>query len=106
MEQMAQSLLDAGQVLLAIEAALSVVTAEPLRESAQRVLIEAHVAAGNRGEALRQFDRCRKLLIAELGLQPGEAVVAAAAMAHGPAAIAQAARGILSGTMSPSPAPA
>lgn len=99
MEQMAQSLLDAGQVSLAIEAALSVVTTEPLRESAQRVLIEAHVAAGNRGEALRQFDRCRDLLRAELGLQPGEGVAAAAALAHGPAAVTRAARGVLSGPL-------
>jgi DNA-binding SARP family transcriptional activator len=106
MEQMAQSLLQSGQVLLAIEAALSVVTAEPLRESAQRVLIEAHVAAGNRGEALRQFGRCRDQLHAELGLQPGEAVTAAAALAHGPAAVARAARGILSESHSSAAAPA
>jgi len=99
MEQMAQSLLDAGQVSLAIEAALCVVTADPLRESAQRVLIEAHVASGNRGEALRQFDRCRDLLRAELGLQPGEAVAAAAALALGPAVVTREARTVLSGSL-------
>jgi DNA-binding SARP family transcriptional activator len=95
MEQLAQSLLDAGQVRLAIEAALSVVAAEPLRESAHRVLIDAHVASGNRSEALRQFDRARTILDDELGLPPGAGLVAAAARAHGPAAVTQAARDAL-----------
>ena len=95
MEQMAQSLLDAGQVSLAIEAALGVVAAEPLRESAHRVLIDAHVIAGNRAEALRQFERCRTILRDELGLHPGEALSAAAARAHGPAAVTRASREIL-----------
>lgn len=97
LERMAQSLLVAGQSHLAIEAALAVVTAEPLRESAHRVLVDAHVSAGNRGEALRQFDRCRTLLADELGLQPGDALAASAARAHGPAAVTQGARDLLSG---------
>ena len=57
--------------------------AEPLRESAHRVLIDAHVGAGNRGEALRQFRVCRALLERELGLPPGPDLVAAAARAGG-----------------------
>jgi DNA-binding SARP family transcriptional activator len=92
MEQMAVALLAAGQVGLAIEAALGVIAAEPLRESAHRVLIDAHVASGNRGEALRQFERCRVILWDQLRLQPSEALAAAAARAHGPAAVTQAAR--------------
>jgi DNA-binding SARP family transcriptional activator len=92
MERMALSLLDAGQSSLAIEAAVSVVTAEPLRESAHRILIDAHVAVGNRGEAIRQYERCRELLAIELGLQPGEALTAAAGRAYGPAAVTNAAR--------------
>jgi DNA-binding SARP family transcriptional activator len=95
-EQMAVSLLAAGQAGLAIEAALGVVAAEPLRESAHRVLIDAHVHSGNRGEALRQFERCRAILWDQLQLQPGEALAAAAARAHGPAAITQTAREALS----------
>jgi len=97
MERMAQSLLDAGQAHLAIEAALAVVAAEPLRESAHRVLIDAHVSAGNRVAALRQFDQCKTLLAAELGLQPGEALAASAAKAHGPAAMVGAARQLVNG---------
>lgn len=83
MEQMAQTLLEAGLWHRAIEAALYVVAAEPLRESAHRVLIDAHVGAGNRGEALRQFRVCRALLERELGLRPGPDLVAAAARAGG-----------------------
>jgi len=48
------------------------------------VLIDAHVGAGNRGEALRQFRICRALLERELGLPPGPDLVAAAARAGGP----------------------
>ena len=103
MEKMAQSLLDAGQASLAIEAALAVVAAEPLRESAHRILVDAHVVAGNRAEALRQFGRCKALLAAELGLQPGEALAAAAGRAYGPAAVTRAARKVLAGLDVPSP---
>jgi DNA-binding SARP family transcriptional activator len=83
MEQMSQTLLDAGQWHRAIEAALAVVAIEPLRESAHRVLVEAYVGAGNRGQALRQFRRCRELLERELGLAPGGELAAAAARAEG-----------------------
>jgi DNA-binding SARP family transcriptional activator len=82
MEEMAQNLLSAGLWRRAIEAALAVVAAEPLRESAHRVLIDAHVGAGNRGEALRQFRLCRALLARELGLTPGPELVAAVGRAY------------------------
>jgi DNA-binding SARP family transcriptional activator len=87
MERMAQSLLDAGHGHLAVEAALTVVTAEPLREAAHRILIDAHMAVGNRTAALRQFERCRTILAAEVGLTPTDDVVAAAARARGSGAI-------------------
>ncbi len=54
----------------AIEAGLAAVSSEPLRESAHRVLIHAHLAEGNRCEAIRQYDRYRALLEKELGLRP------------------------------------
>jgi len=46
------------------------VEAEPFRESGYRRLMEAHVAAGNRAEALRVYERCRQLLAEELGAYP------------------------------------
>ena len=43
---------------------------EPFRESGYRRLMQAHVAAGDRAEALRVYDRCRRLLADELGAYP------------------------------------
>jgi DNA-binding SARP family transcriptional activator len=59
-----------GRYGAAVEAGLAAVTAEPLRESAHDALINAHLAAGNRYEAMRQFERCRRVLLEELGLEP------------------------------------
>ena len=36
------------------------IEAEPFRESGYRSLMEAHVAAGNRGEALPVYEQCRR----------------------------------------------
>lgn len=54
----------------AVEAGLAAVAAEPLRESAHRVLIKLYLAEGNRGEALCQYRRCVELLRRELGVEP------------------------------------
>lgn len=54
----------------AVEAAMLAIGAEPLRESAQRALIEAHVAEGNLVEARRGYDAYRTLLRRELGVAP------------------------------------
>lgn len=58
----------------AIEAAMTAVSADPLRESAQRVLIEAHAAEGNWGEARRTFCSFRDLVRDELGVEPSRAL--------------------------------
>lgn len=60
----------------AIEAGLAAVSSEPLRESAHRVLIHAHLAEGNRCEAIRQYERYRALLQKELGLKPSTEITA------------------------------
>jgi DNA-binding SARP family transcriptional activator len=56
----------------AIEAAMLATSAEPLRESAQRVLIKAHVAEGNVTEAHRSFRTYQDLMHRELGMVPSE----------------------------------
>lgn len=56
----------------ALTAAARAVDAAPLRESAHRALMSAHAEAGNRAEALRAFERCRRVLADELGVQPEE----------------------------------
>lgn len=54
----------------AIEAAMMAVRLEPLRESATRALIVAHLAENNVVEAVRQFKSFRDGLTSELGLEP------------------------------------
>lgn len=54
----------------AVQAGLAAVAAEPLRESAHRVLIHAYLAEGNGCEARRQYAHYRSLLSRELGQEP------------------------------------
>lgn len=54
----------------AARAGLAAVAGDPLRESAHRVLVLAHLAHGNAGDALRQYHICRDLLGRELGIEP------------------------------------
>jgi DNA-binding SARP family transcriptional activator len=59
----------------AIQAGLAAVSAEPLRESANVVLIRAFLAEGNRSEALRHFQSFERVLRAELGVSPSDATM-------------------------------
>lgn len=58
----------------ALQAALAVVEADPLCESGHRAVIAARLAAGQVGEALRQYQRCARLLQEELGVAPSGAL--------------------------------
>ena len=73
LETLCSELSAAGHYADATEAGLAAVVAEPLREQAHRVLIAAHLAAGNPGEALRQYRILRELLARELGVAPSPA---------------------------------
>ena len=59
-----------GRTAAAIEIALEAVAADPLRESAQRLLIETHLAEGNPSEAIRQFRAYERILRLNLGVAP------------------------------------
>ena len=59
-----------GRHAEAVEAALAAVNSEPLRESAQRVLVEAHLGECNWVEAERAFISYRDFLERELGVSP------------------------------------
>jgi DNA-binding SARP family transcriptional activator len=72
LEALAERLVRAGDVGRALEAALAAVRTEPLRESAHRTLIRVHLAEGNRCEALRQYELCRRLLRERLAIEPSE----------------------------------
>jgi DNA-binding SARP family transcriptional activator len=62
-----------GQALMA---GLAAVATEPLRESAQRLVVQAHISEGNWHEALRQYTSYADLLGSELGLLPSAAMEA------------------------------
>ena len=70
LEALCDRLTAAGRYGEAVDAGLAAVRAEPLRESANRVLIKAHLAEGNHGEASRQYSSYRHLTLAELGVEP------------------------------------
>lgn len=70
LEKLSGLLSRAGQHSDAIQAALAAIRLEPLRETAHRALIEAHLAEGNWSEARRQFRRCEQLFQDELGVEP------------------------------------
>lgn len=74
LESLARRLGRGGQVARALEAALGVVSIEPLRESAHRAVIELHLAEGNASEALRQYRRMEALLRESLGIRPSPVV--------------------------------
>jgi DNA-binding SARP family transcriptional activator len=58
----------------AVAAGLCAVSAEPLRESAHRALISAHLAGGNWNDALAQYRTYASLLHDQLGLWPSDAM--------------------------------
>ncbi len=60
----------------AIEAAMAAVRIEPLRESSTQLLVEAHLAEHNYGEARRAYVTHQQLLRRELGICPGPALSA------------------------------
>jgi DNA-binding SARP family transcriptional activator len=72
LEVLAQRLVRAGRHDEAIQTAYDAIRAEPLRESAHRVLVWAHLAEGNIAEALVAYESFCTMLDAELGVAPSE----------------------------------
>jgi DNA-binding SARP family transcriptional activator len=70
MEALARRLITQHRFAAAVQSALTAVGIEPLRESAQRVLIETYLAEGNFVEARRAYLAYREMLAAELGVSP------------------------------------
>jgi DNA-binding SARP family transcriptional activator len=71
LETLAAAHLSESRPATALAVALYVACDEPLRESANRLVVEAHLAQGNWAEAARQYTRYRTLLWSELRLRPG-----------------------------------
>ena len=66
MEALSRILVAARRHAEAVEVAMTVVGLDPLRESAQRVLVEAHLAEGNVAEARRVYEIYRRTVQREL----------------------------------------
>jgi YVTN family beta-propeller protein len=66
----ADASLAAGDTREAVRHAEELTVLEPFRERGYRRLMEAHAAAGDSAEALRVYERCRRLLADELGAYP------------------------------------
>jgi DNA-binding SARP family transcriptional activator len=70
LEALCGQLAGRGRFGRATEAGMMAIAGEPLRESAHRALIAAHLAEGNAGEALRQYRLCKRLFAEQLGMAP------------------------------------
>jgi len=70
LEALSRHLVARHRLVDAVEVARAAVAAEPLRESAQRVLVEALLALGNRAEAAQAFLEFQAILARELGVEP------------------------------------
>ena len=73
-ERCACELIDQGRMAEAIQIGLRGIAMDPLRESAHRVVVIAHLAEGNVGEALSQYQRFAEVLDRELGLAPSDRI--------------------------------
>jgi DNA-binding SARP family transcriptional activator len=70
LERSARIFIRDGRLDLALALALEAVRAEPLRESANSVLISVHLAEGNVVDAVRRFEHFRDHLLREVGVDP------------------------------------
>ncbi|RZU32634.1 AfsR/SARP family transcriptional regulator [Blastococcus saxobsidens] len=78
LEALGRLLQAAGRAEAAVEAVQVAVLVDPLRESGQRALIEAHQAAGDWAAARRQYDSFRGMLRREIGVEPSAELTAVA----------------------------
>ena len=70
LEALSRAMTAMGRYGEAVDAAMTAISVEPLRESAQRALLEAHLAESNLIEARRDFAAYRSLIRRELGVEP------------------------------------
>ncbi|MFJ1760484.1 BTAD domain-containing putative transcriptional regulator [Amycolatopsis sp. NPDC088138] len=76
-ELLARARQAAGRAGEAVVLLRELVTEDPLREGAWTLLVDALTAAGRRGEALSAYCDARRVLAAELGVEPGAGLAAA-----------------------------
>jgi DNA-binding SARP family transcriptional activator len=74
LESLCEHLTAAHRYGPAILAGLAAVDKEPLRESAHRAIMKAHLAEGNAGEAIRRYHQYAEMAARDLGLRPSPAM--------------------------------
>lgn len=67
---LAEDCMAAGLPDQAVRHAEQVLAAQPTRERAHRLLVTAHYVAGDQDLALRAYERCRRVLADQLGVDP------------------------------------
>jgi DNA-binding SARP family transcriptional activator len=70
LETLSRQLVAEAQYAYAMQAAEAACGIEPLRESARRAVIDIHLAEGNRAQARWVYEDFRRLLRAEMGIEP------------------------------------
>ena len=76
MDLLVRVYLDRREHTLAIAVGRDLIALEPYREAGHRHLMRAHLAAGDRAEAVRTYASLRVLLAEELGVEPSAATEA------------------------------
>jgi len=80
LEALADALIARRDYRGAVRCGLAAVATDALRESAHRVVIRAHLAEGNHGDALRQYRLCADLVRRGLGIDPSPATASLVAL--------------------------
>jgi DNA-binding SARP family transcriptional activator len=70
LEGLAQQFQATEQYLPALQAALTAIAVDPIRETAHRIVIEVHLAEGNVANALKRYHNYRAFLRRELNVAP------------------------------------
>jgi DNA-binding SARP family transcriptional activator len=70
LDQLGERLRTCGRLGDALQVGLTAVQAEPLRETAHRLVIRVHLQQGNVAEAIRQYRTYERMLADELGALP------------------------------------
>jgi WD40 repeat protein/DNA-binding SARP family transcriptional activator/energy-coupling factor transporter ATP-binding protein EcfA2 len=73
LELLAEARIALGEHGYAVRAAEDAIALDALRESAHRSLVRALAGSGNGAAAVRAYERCRRLLAEELGVDPSPA---------------------------------
>jgi DNA-binding SARP family transcriptional activator len=93
LERLCERLSQLGEHAEAVQCGLLAVQSEPLRESACRALMRAHIAEGNRARALQLFGTLERQLERELQVTPSEETIAVVRDLQGPARLGVAGTG-------------